>query len=243
MMRMGMLASVLTLAAGCSGSAETASWSEEDAQVARTRMVRQQLKAPGRDIRDQRVLEAMRTVPRHEFVPGNVRAQAYQDTPLPIGHGQTISQPFIVAYMTELLDPDPGERVLEVGTGSGYQAAILSRLVGEVYTIEIVEPLGERAREALAAAGCANVHVRLGDGYRGWPEAAPFDSIIVTCAPDHVPQPLVDQLKEGGRLVIPVGDDRDVQKLVVLRKTGGKVQRESVLPVRFVPMTGEAEER
>lgn len=205
----------------------------------RSAMVRDQLAAPVRDIRDPRVLAAMQAVPRHEFVPAGVRAEAYADHPLPIGYGQTISQPYIVAFMTEQLRPAPADRVLEIGTGSGYQAAVLSRLVASVYTIEIVEPLARRAQEDLARTGCTNVFVRAGDGYRGWPEAAPFDAIIVTCAPDHVPQPLVDQLKEGGRMIIPVGPAGD-QDLHLLEKVGGAVQRRAVLPVRFVPMTGEA---
>ncbi len=209
------------------------SWEELRAQ-----MVARQLAA--RDIHNPRVLEAMRTVPRHEFVPEEYRASAYSDAPLPIGHGQTISQPYIVALMTQLLDPQPGDRVLEIGTGSGYQAAVLSPLVKEVYSIEIVEPLAAQAKQTLARLGCNNVHTKTGDGYQGWPEAAPFDAIIVTCAPDHVPQPLIDQLNDGGRLVIPVGEG--VQELILMRKTGDHLSRESVTPVRFVPMTGQAEE-
>lgn len=186
----------------------------------------------------------MRRVPRHEFVPPDVSAQAYGDHPLPIGEGQTISQPFIVGYMTEILGSKPGDRVLEIGTGSGYQAAILSELVKEVYTIEIVGPLARRAEAALKRLGYRNVSVRAGDGYRGWPEAAPFDSIIVTCAPDHIPQPLVDQLKIGGRMVIPVGAEIrglwSVQELILVRKTARGMEREKRMGVRFVPMTGEA---
>lgn len=201
----------------------------------RERMVLYQLEAPGRDIKDQRVLDAMRRVPRHEFVPEEYRDQAYDDHPLPIGYGQTISQPYIVAFMTEQLRPRPADRVLEIGTGSGYQAAVLSLLVAEVYTIEIIEPLARRASQDLARLGYNNVKVRHGDGYLGWPEAAPFDSIIVTCAPDEVPQALIDQLKEGGRMIIPVGDLGD-QNLWLLVKEGNIVRREAVLPVRFVPM-------
>jgi protein-L-isoaspartate(D-aspartate) O-methyltransferase len=201
-------------------------------------MVRQQLTAPDRGITDARVLAAMDKVPRHEFVPANLRAQAYEDHPLPIGYDQTISQPFIVAFMTEKLEPKPTEKVLEIGTGSGYQAAVVAELVRAVYTIEIVEPLAHRAELDLKRLGYTNVMVRAGDGYKGWPEAAPFDAIIVTCAPDHVPQPLVDQLKEGGRMIIPVGPPGD-QELYVLRKKGEKVERRAVLPVRFVPMTGQ----
>lgn len=210
---------------------------EADFAALRKRMVEEQLKAPGRDITNRRVLEAMANVPRHELVPADVRRAAYADRPLPIGFNQTISQPYIVAFMTERLEPKPTDRVLEIGTGSGYQAAILSGLVAEVYTIEIVEPLARRAEADLKRLGYKNVKVRAGDGYKGWPEAAPFDTIIVTCAPDHVPQPLIEQLKDGGRMVIPVGASYD-QKLFVLEKRGEKVERRAVLPVLFVPMTG-----
>jgi protein-L-isoaspartate(D-aspartate) O-methyltransferase len=205
--------------------------------AARRRMVEQQLAGPGRGLTNARVLAVMGRVPRHEFVPANVRSLAYADHPLPIGHGQTISQPFIVAFMTEKLDPKPTDKVLEIGTGSGYQAAVLAELAGKVYTIEIVEPLARRAETDLKRLGYTNVLVRAGDGYRGWPEAAPFDAVIVTCAPEHVPKPLVDQLKEGGRMIIPVGPAGD-QELFVLQKQGGRVERRAVLPVRFVPMTG-----
>ncbi|MCS7090415.1 MAG: protein-L-isoaspartate(D-aspartate) O-methyltransferase [Verrucomicrobiota bacterium] len=203
----------------------------------RRRMVREQLAGPGREIRHARVLQAMEKVPRHEFVPEAMRAQAYEDRPLPIGYGQTISQPFIVAFMTAQLDPQPGEKILEVGTGSGYQAAILAELGAQVYTIEILGPLAESAAATLRRLGYTNVQIRVGDGYLGWPEAAPFDAIMVTCAPDHVPQPLVDQLREGGRMIIPVGPP-GLQELVLLRKSGGKLERRAVLPVLFVPMTG-----
>lgn len=210
---------------------------EPDFVADRERMVRQQLAAPGRDITNARVLAAMGKVPRHEFMPATLRAQAYGDHPLPIGYDQTISQPFIVAFMTEKLEPKPTDKVLEIGTGSGYQAAVLAELVREVYTIEIVEPLARQAEADLKRLVYTNVMVRAGDGYKGWPEAAPFDAVIVTCAPDHVPQPLVSQLKEGGRMIIPVGPVGD-QELYVLRKQGDKVERRAVLPVRFVPMTG-----
>ncbi len=196
-----------------------------------------QLEGDERGIRNPRVLDAMNRVPRHEFVPEAVRAQAYADSPLPIGHGQTISQPFIVAFMTEQLDPQPTDRVLEIGTGSGYQAAVLSLLVKEVFTVEIVKPLADRAAADLARLGFTNVHVRVGDGHEGWPEQAPYDSIIVTCAPAQVPLKLVDQLKDGGRMIMPVGD-RTSQELVVLEKRGTEVRCREVLPVRFVPMTG-----
>ncbi len=211
---------------------------ETDFTAARERMVGQQLAAPSRGVTDARVLAVMGKVPRHEFVPARLRDQAYGDHPLPIGYDQTISQPFIVAFMTEKLEPKPTDKVLEIGTGSGYQAAVLAELVREVYTIEIVEPLARRAEADLKRLGYTNVMVRAGDGYKGWPEAAPFDAVIVTCAPEHVPQPLVDQLKEGGRMIIPVGPVGD-QELYVLRKKGDKVEKRAVLPVRFVPMTGK----
>ncbi len=210
-----------------------------DFAEARDRMVRVQLAARG--IRDERVLEAMRRVPRHELVPEAVRANAYEDRPLPIGRGQTISQPYIVAAMSEAAELRGGETVLEVGTGSGYQAAVLAELGVTLYTIELEPELAERARADLERLGYENVHVRAGDGYRGWPEHAPFDAIVVTAAPDHVPQPLLDQLRPGGRMIVPVGDQR--QELVLLTRTEGGIERESVLPVRFVPMTGEARRR
>ncbi|MBI2925510.1 MAG: protein-L-isoaspartate(D-aspartate) O-methyltransferase [Verrucomicrobia bacterium] len=233
---------VLCLAAlGCGlpSGATVLRAAEPDYAAARKRMVSEQLRAPGRDIKSARVLTAMESVPRHEFVPEAVRGSAYADHPLPIGHGQTISQPYIVAFMTEKLDPKPTDKVLEIGTGSGYQAAILSALVAEVYTIEIVEPLAKRAEADLRRLGYKNVKVRAGDGYKGWPEAAPFDAIIVTCAPDHIPQPLIDQLKEGGRMIIPVGETSWNQELYLLEKKGKEVKKRAVLPVRFVPMTGE----
>lgn len=228
-----LLAGCLLLAAGCAPE------KDRDFTNARHRMLHDQLTGPGRGIRDERVLAAMRTVPRHEFVPEDVRYSAYEDRPLPIGHGQTISQPFIVAFMTEQLKPQPADKVLEVGTGSGYQAAVLAGLVKEVFTIEIVEPLAKRAEADLRRIGYTNVFVRAGDGYKGWPERAPFDAIIVTCAPDRVPQPLIEQLKEGGRMIIPVGPEGGVQELYLLEKHGGEVKQRAVLPVRFVPMTRE----
>lgn len=230
MKRLQLLLSFLVLA---SCQAEEA----DDFSAAREEMVKEQIAARG--VRDERVLKAMREVPRHELVPVEVRRLAYTDRPLPIGHGQTISQPYIVAFMTEKLAPRPTDRVLEVGTGSGYQAAVLAKLVAEVFTIEIVEPLAARATADLRRLGFANVRVKSADGYQGWAEHAPFDAVIVTCAPDHVPQPLVDQLKEGGRMIIPVGE-AGVQELVLLEKRSGKVEHRAVLPVRFVPMTGEA---
>jgi len=185
----------------------------------------------------------MAKVPRHRFVPQEYWDEAYEDYPLPIGYGQTISQPFIVAFMTEAIDPQPDDKVLEIGTGSGYQAAVLAELVKEVYTIEIIPELGQRARRTLQELGYTNVHVRIGDGYRGWPEAAPFDAILLTCAPDHVPPPLVQQLKEGGRMILPVTGRFGMQELILLTKKGGKIHEQAVLPVRFVPMVGEAERR
>lgn len=231
---MGKMVAVLLLlfVAACQGKPEN------DFDVARRRMVEEQLASAERGIKNHSVLEAMAAVPRHEFVPENVRKFAYADEPLPIGFDQTISQPFIVAFMIEKLDPKPTDRILEIGTGSGYQAAVLSRLVAEVYTIEILEPLAKRAAADLKRLGYLNVKVLTGDGYKGWPEHAPFDGIVVTCAPDHVPQPLVDQLRDGGQMIIPVGPP-GMQELFLLRKRGMKVEQTAVLPVRFVPMTGK----
>jgi protein-L-isoaspartate(D-aspartate) O-methyltransferase len=211
-----------------------------DLAAQRQRMVEQQLKPRG--IKDERVLAAMAKVPREEFVPVDVRVDAYEDGPLPIGYDQTISQPYIVAFMTEQLRPRPSDRVLEIGSGSGYQAAILAELVADVYTIDIIEPLAKSAEATLQRLGYKNVHVRVGDGYKGWPEEAPFDAIIVTCAPDKVPQPLVDQLKDGGRMVIPVGE-RFAQQLYLLEKKNGKLKESVTLPVRFVPMLREAQKQ
>ena len=202
----------------------------------RRRMVDEQLRA--RDIRSVRVLDAMLAVPRHLFVPESVRADAYSDAPLPIGHDQTISQPYIVAFMTEALALESDHSVLEIGTGSGYQAAVLSILVSSVYTIEIVAPLAERARETLARLGYRNVHIRTGNGYLGWPEHAPYDRIMVTAAPEEVPPALVQQLKIGGLMAIPVGPTA-VQELRILRRTATGTETIRTLPVRFVPMTGK----
>ena len=204
---------------------------------AREEMVRSQIEARGID--DPAVLRAMRAVPRHELVPEAARDQAYADHPLPIGHDQTISQPYIVALMTTLARVEPGAKVLEIGTGSGYQAAVLAELGAEVYSIEIVKPLAERAARDLARLGYGErVHVRAGDGYRGWPSEAPFDAVVVTAAPPEIPQPLVEQLRVGGRMVIPVGENH--QRLRVLIRTEDGVREEDSIPVRFVPMTGEA---
>ncbi|MBK8978594.1 MAG: protein-L-isoaspartate(D-aspartate) O-methyltransferase [Planctomycetes bacterium] len=210
-----------------------------DRSAEREEMVSTQIAARG--VRDAAVLRALRRVPRERFVPDELAELAYIDRPLPIGEGQTISQPYIVGLMTAVLELDPQDRVLEVGTGSGYQAAILAELVRDVYTIEIVPSLGERAAELLADLGYVNVHARIGDGYRGWPEAGPFDAIIVTAAPDHVPGPLLAQLADRGRMVVPVGDED--QTLILLERTPAGIVRRAVLPVRFVPMTGEAEAR
>jgi len=201
----------------------------------RERMVVEQIASRG--IRDPLTLAALRKVPRHLFVPEEQRAEAYADHPLPIGHAQTISQPYIVGFMTEQLGLRGGETVLEVGTGSGYQAAVLSEIAARVFTIEIVAPLGEEARARLAALGYGNVSVRVGDGYKGWPEAAPFDAIIVTAAAPRMPEPLREQLKDGGRLVIPLGEDD--QEIVIVTRRGSAFAEQRVLPVRFVPMTGE----
>jgi protein-L-isoaspartate(D-aspartate) O-methyltransferase len=210
-----------------------------DSEAARrARMVETQIASRG--VRDPRVLAAMREVPRHLFVEPAERSRAYEDTPLPIAGNQTISQPYIVALMTELLDLQPSERVLEIGTGSGYQSAVLSKVCGEVYSIEIVPELAKTAGQRLSVLGYRNVSVREGDGYRGWPEHAPFDGIIVTAAPERIPQPLLEQLAPGGRMVIPVGGF--FQELKIFRKdSAGKITEESILPVRFVPMTGEVE--
>jgi protein-L-isoaspartate(D-aspartate) O-methyltransferase len=204
---------------------------------AREQMVRDQIEARG--VADPAVLKALRAVPRHELVPEAARDRAYGDHPLPIGYDQTISQPYIVALMTELSRVKPGSRVLEIGTGSGYQAAVLAEVGAEVYSIEIVEPLAERATRDLARLGYGGrIHVRAGDGYRGWPSEAPFDAVVVTAAPPKIPQPLIDQLRVGGRMVIPVGENR--QRLRVLIRTEDGVLEEDSIPVRFVPMTGEA---
>jgi protein-L-isoaspartate(D-aspartate) O-methyltransferase len=220
-------------AAGCGQRPTTPS----DFGLQRQRMVQQQLIARG--VKDPRVLAAMEKVPREEFVPPESRPDSYEDGPLPIGYDQTISQPYIVAFMTEQLQLNPTDRVLEIGTGSGYQAAVLAGLVAHVYSIEIIEPLAKSAQATLQRLGCDNVHVKVGDGYKGWPEEAPFDAVIVTCAPDKVPQALVDQLKDGGRMIIPVGE-RFAQELYLLEKKNGEVKQSVTLPVRFVPMAREA---
>jgi len=210
-----------------------AEWEEK-----RRRMVADQMRA--RDIRDARVLEAMTKVPRHLFIPEGERGAAYNDYPLSIGHGQTISQPYIVAFMTQALDVKPEHKVLEIGTGSGYQAAVLGELAGEVFSIEIVGPLAASAERTLERLGYKNVHVRAGNGYAGWPEQAPFDRIMVTAAPDEVPPALIEQLKIGGMMAIPVGSLD--QELKILRRTQTGMETLQTLPVRFVPMTGKPKE-
>ncbi|HEV2841379.1 MAG TPA: protein-L-isoaspartate(D-aspartate) O-methyltransferase [Chthoniobacterales bacterium] len=235
----GLAVMISISAAGLLSSQESTRWHDRgfttQAPTSQlTAMVERQLR--GRGITDPRTLRAMASVPREKFVPPELRARAYDDGPLPIGHGQTISQPYIVALMTEQIQPKPGQRVLEIGTGSGYQAAVLSELVAEVYSIEIVRPLAQRAEGLLRELGYKNVHVKAGDGYKGWPEHAPFDAIIVTAAPDHVPQPLIEQLREGGRMIIPVGESR-AQNLYLLEKRNGQVKQTAVIPVKFVPFT------
>jgi protein-L-isoaspartate(D-aspartate) O-methyltransferase len=211
---------------------------EPDYQQMRVKMVEYQIMTRG--VKDSRVIGAMMKVPRHLFVPEDKRYRAYDDGPLPIGKGQTISQPYIVALMTELLELRKGDRVLEVGTGSGYQAAVLAEIVDTVYSIEIICELQERADSTLKSLNYNNVITKCGDGYNGWPDAAPFDGVIVTAAPEKVPQPLLDQLKEGGKLIIPVGEY--IQYLEVYTRVGDKFEKRRDIPVRFVPMTGKAEE-
>lgn len=223
---------VLTLAACAGAPAEKPG---DVVAAARERMVREQIEARG--VSDPRTLRALRAVPRHLFVPPAQAASAYDDRPLPIGHEQTISQPFIVAFMTEALRLQGGEKVLEVGTGSGYQAAVLAAAGAKVHTIEIVAPLAEEARERLARLGYDTVAVRAGDGYLGWPEAAPFDAIIITAAAPRIPEPLKAQLKDGGRLVMPLGDQ--AQELVLVTRAGDGFPERRLIPVRFVPMTGQ----
>ncbi len=217
---------------GLAGTAGGPDWDQ-----LRERMVRQQIETRG--VKDPEVLAAMRSVPRHRFVPEDYREASYQDSPLPIGESQTISQPYIVALMSELLEVEPGDKVLEIGTGSGYQAAVLAAMGVEVFTVEIRQGLCERAEAVLADLGYDNAHVRCGDGYGGWPEESPFAGVIVTAAPDRIPEPLIDQLAVGARMVIPLGDF--YQQLMVIKKTDDGVEERSVIPVRFVPMTGEIE--
>lgn len=202
----------------------------------RKRMVEQQIKDRG--IHDKKVLDALMNVPRHKFVPEEYKDHSYDDSPLPIGYNQTISQPYIVAYMTEILNPDKTKKVLEIGTGSGYQAAILSLLYKDVYTVEIIKALGEKAKRVFDEEGYNNIMVKIGDGFQGWKEYAPFDAIIVTCAPSNIPNPLVEQLAEGGKMIIPVGEYNN-QVLCLLEKKNGKIRKIETLPVIFVPMMRE----
>jgi len=235
MIRRMMAVLPLSLCASCTeqgGAGRTAEWA-----ALREAMVNRQIEQRG--VTNAYVLAAMRSVPRHEFVPERLRASSYEDHPLPIGLGQTISQPFIVAAMTDALSLKPTDKVLEIGTGSGYQAAVLAELVSNVYSIEIVAELADRAKATLSHLHYTNVIVKTGDGYAGWPEHAPFDAIIVTCAPDAIPKPLTDQLAEGGRIVIPVGGSFG-QELVRVTKHGGKLVQERLMGVVFVPMTGKA---
>ena len=221
-----LIAAALATGVGCA---------QEQSTEARLRMVEDQILARG--VQDTATLRAMRTVPRHLFVPDRMAHRAYEDTPLPIGQGQTISQPYIVALMTELIKPHRGQRVLEVGTGSGYQAALLAEIVDSVFTIEILPDLARSASDRLRDLGYGNVSVRQGDGYLGWPERAPFDAILVTAAAEEIPGPLADQLKDGGLMVIPVGPPEMVQALTLVRKQGDNVVTRSLIPVRFVPLT------
>ncbi len=222
----------------CAGQSESKN-DEQKYAGQRLRMVETQIER--RNITDSLVLKAMRTVPRHIFVPESHRRESYHDGPLPIGHNQTISQPYIVAIMTELLQINATSKVLEIGTGSGYQAAILAEISDSVYSIEIIPELAHRADSLLDSLGYTEAHIKAGDGYQGWPEAEPFDAIIVTAAPPKIPQPLVDQLKVGGRMVIPVGEFH--QELMLVQKTEKGVVKKSIIPVRFVPMTGEAQKK
>ncbi|RUL89293.1 protein-L-isoaspartate(D-aspartate) O-methyltransferase [Tautonia sociabilis] len=235
-----LAAAVLGMAAPlpCPAAQEAPEAEDDPFAAARARMVQRHLVERG--IKDERVLEAFRTVPRHRFVPEEYQRLSYEDESIPIGEGQTITPPFDVAFMTEVLEPKETDTVYEVGTGSGYQASILGQLVAEVYSVEIHEPLAARAAEVIRDLGYDNIHSRPGDGYLGWPEAAPFDKIIVTCAPEAIPPPLVEQLKEGGRMVIPIGSRFD-QKVYVFDKKGGQLEGGPVRPTLFVPMTGKAQ--
>jgi len=232
------------LAPGCGdgfdGSDAGAPSSDPTRQAERERMVERQIEARG--VKDTAVLRAMRQVPRHLFVPVSYAPQAYRDGPLALGHGQMISQPYIVAFMAEALRLRGDDRVLEIGTGSGYQTAVLAQLARDVFSIEIVKPLAEQAAAKLKELGYANVQVRAGDGYQGWPEHAPYDAILVSAAPDHIPQPLLDQLAVGGRMILPLGK-KFSQDLMLIRRTHSGYERTPLLPVAFVPMTGEAQER
>ena len=236
--RVAWLATLVIAAGSLAVAKDDKKEADDPTAAARNKMVQQHLVERG--IKDKRVLDAFRTVPRHRFLPPDTRRMAYDDESIPIGEGQTITPPYDVAFMTEALEPKPSDVVYEVGTGSGYQASILSRVVKEVYSVEIHPPLGKRAAEVIKEIGYTNIHTRIGDGYAGWPEAAPFDAIIVTCAPEKVPPPLVEQLKEGGRMVIPLGD-RFLQKVYLMVKKDGKLVQTPLKPTLFVPMTGRAQ--
>ncbi len=243
MILLSFLTSLFSIFAGCSSEKSfkklSSNNSEKVFEKQRKKMVQVQIKDRG--IKDPAVLKAMEKVRRHFFVPSDLIQFAYDDGPLPIGEGQTISQPYIVALMTELIEPKPDFKVLEIGTGSGYQAAVLAEIVKEVYTIEIIEPLGKKAEERLRKHGYENITVKIGDGYKGWKEHAPYDAIIVTAAPEHIPQPLVDQLKVEGKLIIPIGEF--FQDLILVKKMEKGILKENITGVRFVPMTGEAEKK
>ncbi len=228
---------LLTLLPHCTDAKRVSESSPQgNVKIMREKMIENQIKTRG--VKDPRVLSALLKVERHRFVPEQYANSAYSDQPLPIGEGQTISQPYIVALMTELLELKGDEKVLEIGTGSGYQAAVLAELAKTVYTIEIIEPLANKAKMKLLELGYQNIKVKAGNGYLGWPEAAPFDAIIITCAPDHIPELLIEQLKEGGRMVLPLGSG--AQELKKIIKRGGTVETSDIIPVVFVPMTGEA---
>jgi len=235
-----LLTAAVTLAWGLLAAQPAMAQTRAQFEVARRRLVKEAVAGAG--VTNQRVIASMLQTERHEFVSANLRSKAYLDMALPIGEMQTISSPFIVAYMTESIEPKPTDKVLEIGTGSGYQAAILSPLVKDVYSIEIQRPLGLKAARTLKRLNYRNVHTRIGDGYKGWPEAAPFDKIIVTCSPEKVPVPLVQQLREGGIMIIPVGE-RYQQTLYLMRKKNGKLEGERLRPTLFVPMTGAAEDK
>lgn len=233
---------LLTVLISCQQSAffpSKTTMDDKDYLQQRKKMVTEQIIA--RDIRDKRVIQVMEKVPRHLFIPEEYRSEAYEDRPIPIGFSQTISQPYIVALMTEALNIKKGDKVLEIGTGSGYQAAILEELGAKTFTIEIIPELAEFAEENLKRTGYPSVKVKIGDGYQGWKEFAPFDAITVTCAPENVPKPLIDQVTEGGRIVIPVGEKNQVQELYLLKKMKGELICQSLAPVRFVPMVGEVQ--
>lgn len=236
----GILSLLLLTGLACASASLPEPVAQDYAEL-RKDMVTFQLAA--RDIHNKRVLRAMGTVERHLFVPAENRRFSYSDTPLPIGLRQTISQPYIVALMTQLAAPEPTDRALEVGTGSGYQAAVLAEVVSQVYTIEIVPELANRSKTLLHELEYENIFARQGDGYAGWPEKAPFDIILVTAAAPRIPEPLLEQLAEGGRFVIPVGGEGEIQQLMIIRKQGGKISEKQILPVRFVPMTGEVRQR